>query len=78
MLNKLAAEGKTIVMATHDLNAAACNCHCVCCLNHEMVAMGAPAETLSKENLHATYGGELLILGEGEFQPGIEVREHHG
>lgn len=78
LLHGLAAEGRTIVMATHDLNSAACNCHCVCCLNHEMVAMGTPEETLNKENLHATYGGELLILGEGEFTPAIEVHEHHG
>jgi manganese/zinc/iron transport system ATP- binding protein len=78
LLHDLAANGRTIVMATHDLSSAACNCHCVCCLNHEMVAMGPPAETLSKDNLHATYGGQLLILGEGEFEPAIEVHEHHG
>lgn len=78
LLHDLAAEGRTVVMATHDLSSAACNCHCVCCLNHEMVAMGPPAETLSKDNLHATYGGQLLILGEGEFEPALEVHEHHG
>ena len=78
LLHDLAAEGRTVVMATHDLSSAACNCHCVCCLNHEMVAMGPPAETLSKDNLHATYGSQLLILGEGEFEPAIEVHEHHG
>jgi manganese/zinc/iron transport system ATP- binding protein len=78
LLHDLAAEGRTVVMATHDLSSAACNCHCVCCLNHEMVAMGPPAETLSRDNLHATYGSQLLILGEGEFEPAIEVHEHHG
>ncbi|HET9199493.1 MAG TPA: metal ABC transporter ATP-binding protein [Dehalococcoidia bacterium] len=78
LLHDLAAAGRTVVMATHDLSSAACNCHCVCCLNHEMVAMGPPAETLSKDNLHATYGGQLLILGEGEFEPALEVHEHHG
>jgi manganese/zinc/iron transport system ATP- binding protein len=78
LLHDLAAAGRTVVMATHDLSAAACNCHCVCCLNHEMVAMGPPAETLSKDNLHATYGAQLLILGEGEFEPALEVHEHHG
>jgi manganese/zinc/iron transport system ATP- binding protein len=78
LLHELASQGRTVVMATHDLNAAACNCHCVCCLNHELVAMGEPGETLSKENLHATYGGELLILGEGEFEPSLELHEHHG
>lgn len=78
LMHELAAAGRTIVMATHDLTAAACNCHCVCCLNHEMVAMGAPAETLSPENLHATNGGQLLILGEGAFEPALEVHQHHG
>jgi manganese/zinc/iron transport system ATP- binding protein len=78
LLHDLAASGRTIVMATHDLSSAACNCHCVCCLNHEMVAMGPPEETLSRDNLHATYGGQLLILGEGEFEPALEVHEHHG
>jgi anchored repeat-type ABC transporter ATP-binding subunit len=78
LLHELARSGCTVVMATHDLNSAACNCHCVCCLNHELVAMGAPHETLSRENLNATYGGELLILGEGEFEPSLELHEHHG
>ena len=35
------------------------------CLNRRQVAFGAPADTLSRTVLEATYGEEIVVLDEG-------------
>jgi ABC-type Mn2+/Zn2+ transport system ATPase subunit len=58
---ELRAEGRTLLVATHDV-AQARAWPRVLCLNHGQVAFGAPAETLTTDVLRRTYGDELVIL----------------
>jgi ABC-type Mn2+/Zn2+ transport system ATPase subunit len=58
------AAGRTIVVATHDLDEAARADHVVL-LNGEVIAAGAPAAVLTPENLRIAYGGRVLELGDG-------------
>ena len=56
-LSAIAATGRTVIVALHDLSLAARFCHNVV-LVHEgrAFASGAPAEVLSKKHLAAVYG----------------------
>lgn len=70
VLQELAAHGKTIVYATHDLYQAFKSSDRVILLNHSIVADGAPGEVATEENLRATFGGrssifDLIDLGHG-------------
>jgi len=58
--------GKIVLLATHDLASASCSCDCLCCLNGRMVSFGPLQETYTAENLAATYGGPVIMLGSGE------------
>ena len=54
-----AAAGRSVVVATHDLEDAAASDHVVL-LAGRVVAAGPPAEALARANLHAAYIGRLL------------------
>jgi ABC-type Mn2+/Zn2+ transport system ATPase subunit len=74
------AGGQTIVMATHDLNQAACICDNLCVLNQDLVAYGPVGVTLTDEVLRAAYGGHIHFVqapaGEGHAQV-LEDIHHH-
>jgi len=73
----LAVKGRALVVATHDLEQAR-TFDRVLCLNRRQVAFGPPAETLTREVLEQTYGGELVALpGEGPVAVGILPPHHH-
>src|SRR5262249_8215667 len=56
-LAALAAKGRTIVVAVHDLSLAARFCHSIAIVHEvRMLAAGAPAEVLTREHLAAAYG----------------------
>lgn len=55
-------EGKTIVMATHDLNLAACICDTLCIINQRLVAYGPVSETFKPEVLREAYGAHLHFV----------------
>ncbi len=57
--------GKIVLLATHDLASASCSCDCLCCLNGRLVSFGPLQETYTAENLAATYGGPVIMLGHG-------------
>jgi len=63
LLRDLAAEGRGIVAATHDLEQARAWDR-VLCLNRRMVAFGKPADVLSPEVLAETYGAEIVVIGD--------------
>ncbi|CAB4906561.1 unannotated protein [freshwater metagenome] len=74
LIAELAREGRTLLIATHDVAQARAWDH-VLCLNGRQVAYGPPAQTLTPETLAGTYGGELLRVGQdGEL---AVVAEHH-
>jgi len=65
-------EGKTIVLATHDLGSALQACDCLCCINRVLVAHGPCPETLSLEVIEQTYGSQARLphLTEGALRAG--------
>jgi ABC-type Mn2+/Zn2+ transport system ATPase subunit len=71
----LRAEGRTLLVATHDVELARA-WDLVLCLNRRQVAFGAPAEILTPEVLQATYGAELVILAGGRRAVAVEHHEH--
>lgn len=67
LIGALAAEGRALVVATHDLEQAR-RADRVLCLNHAQVAFGPPEEVLDLPVLEATYGATIVRL------PGSESR----
>lgn len=67
LLMRFHREGKTIVMATHDLNQAAAMCDSICVVNQTLVAYGPVHEVLTEGVLREAYGVHL------HFAP-----DHHG
>jgi ABC-type Mn2+/Zn2+ transport system ATPase subunit len=63
LLQELAAEGRGVVAATHDLEQARAWDR-VLCLNRRMVAFGEPAGVLSAEVLAETYGADIVLIGD--------------
>ena len=77
LLDELRAEGSTIVLTTHDLESAAEQCDRLAFVNQRLIAFGPPAQTFTPPILHATFGGELLILQAGDHSH-VHGGGHHG
>jgi ABC-type Mn2+/Zn2+ transport system ATPase subunit len=75
LIAELAAEGRGIVIATHDL-AQARRWDEVLCLNKRQVAFGNPEAILDREVLEATYGGAIVEIP-GSDHVGILPAHHH-
>ncbi len=72
ILDELRAEGRGLLVSTHDIDHAR-RWDRVLCLNGTQVAFGPPAEALTAQALHATYGEEIVVLGEET----VAVHSHH-
>jgi ABC-type Mn2+/Zn2+ transport system ATPase subunit len=72
---ELRAEGRVLLVATHDVEQAR-RWDRVICLNGREIAFGAPAETLTTDVLRRTYGDELVILPGGEQAIAVEHHAH--
>src|SRR5262249_17965503 len=59
LLARLAAEGRGILIATHDVDQARA-WELVLCLNTRQVAFGEPAATLTRDVIEATYGASIV------------------
>lgn len=70
LLKRLRDEGKLIIMATHDLNAAAQECDVCCCINHQLIAAGPPRQVFKPDILAQTYGGKILTVNFGDNNSG--------
>ncbi len=64
LLERLAGEGRAVMVATHDLPQARA-WDSVLCLNRVQIAWGEPAKVLTTDVLQATYGGDLVQLPDG-------------
>jgi zinc/manganese transport system ATP-binding protein/zinc transport system ATP-binding protein len=62
LLAGLNRQGITVLMTTHDLNAAAAHVPWVICLNRHVVAQGTPEDVFSEEILNQTYRGDMLVI----------------
>ena len=77
ILDELAREGRSILVATHDLSCVATSCDDACLLNRTVIAFGSPADVLSEELLSRTFRRHLLAVGPGQT-PRIVQDEHLG
>ena len=62
LLAELNADGMTIVLTTHDLNAVAAHLPWLVCLNGHVVAEGPPARVLTGDVLRRTYNADMTVL----------------
>lgn len=68
------AEGRTVMVATHDLEAAARDYDLVVALNRTLVAAGPAAEVCTEDILRRTFSGHVAVLAEGEI---VDTDHHH-
>ncbi|MCO1338114.1 ABC transporter [Kocuria polaris] len=57
LLTSLTAEGRTILMSTHDLAGVPTFCTQAVLLHHSVLASGTPADVLTDANLAQAFGG---------------------
>ena len=76
VFEELRGEGRALLVATHDARQARA-WQRVLCLNHGQIAFGAPAEVLTTDVLQATYGDELVVLGDGSDRGGRRAPRQH-
>jgi manganese/iron transport system ATP-binding protein len=76
LLRGFHAEGKTIVMATHDLTQAAAMCDNLCVLNQRLIAYGSVEAVLTEDVLREAYGVHLHFRP-GEAAPGHLIGDVH-
>jgi ABC-type Mn2+/Zn2+ transport system ATPase subunit len=62
LLAELNDEGVTILMTTHDLNAAAAHLPWIICLNRSLIAQGTPDQVFTPDVLNATYHGDMVVV----------------
>ena len=64
VLQKMRAEGKTVIVVHHDLQTARKYFDWVLMLNLSLITIGKMETNFTAENLHKTYGGKLTLLSE--------------
>lgn len=62
LLMDINADGVTVLMTSHELNAVAAHLPWVVCLNRHVIAQGTPDEVFTSEVLSRAYGTELLVV----------------
>jgi ABC-type Mn2+/Zn2+ transport system ATPase subunit len=76
LLEDLRNLGKTVVVATHDLNCVVERFDQVLCLNRRVIAYGPPREVFREDTLDRTYGNHLMIVQVGDRR--VVVADEHG
>jgi len=76
LLGQLRAEGRGLVVATHDLEQAR-RWDAVLCLNRRQIAFGPPGDVLDLPVLEATYGGAIVELPDGSGRAVLPAHHHH-
>jgi ABC-type Mn2+/Zn2+ transport system ATPase subunit len=66
-------QGRTVIVATHDLESAARDYDLVVCLNRRLVAFGPPAVACNEQTLAETFSGHVVRVGELL----VDVDHHH-
>ena len=61
-VDELRAEGKTVILSTHDLSCVSEWCGQAACLNRTLIAYGPPDEILDEKALSETFGSHLLLV----------------
>lgn len=73
LLQRWRDEGRTVMVATHDLEAAARDHDLVLCLNQRMIAFGRPEQVCVEPVLAETFSGRVVRVGDLV----IDVAHHH-
>lgn len=77
LMGDLAAEGRSMMIATHDVEQARA-WDIVLCLNGRQIAFGEPAKTLTRPVLEATYGAQVVVVpDENSEQISAILPPHH-
>ena len=76
LMRELRDAGRTVIYATHDLETAADMSDLLGFVNGRIVAFGPPSETFTPPTLHATFGGELMIVDAGDHAH-VHAGGHH-
>ncbi|HLI29054.1 MAG TPA: ABC transporter ATP-binding protein [Chloroflexota bacterium] len=66
LLAELQAQGTTIVLSTHELNAVATHLPYLVCLNRTVIAHGPPSVVFRDEVLSRLYNAPLRVVREGD------------
>ena len=79
LIDELAAEGRAILISTHDVDQTR-RWDRVLCLNGHQVAYGPPDATLTRDVLQGTYGHQLITvhLEDGTELAVMPADHHHG
>ena len=72
ILDGLTQEGRSVLVATHDLSCVATSCDEAVCLNRRIHGFGPPAEVLTEDVLTRTYRRHLLAVA---HEPAVLVAE---
>ena len=75
ILDDLRAEGRILLIATHDVDQAR-RWDRVLCLRGEQIAYGPPADTLTNAVLETTYGAEIVLLDCGHRAVAVQHHSH--
>jgi iron complex transport system ATP-binding protein len=63
LLQELAAAGKTVITALHDLTLAGQFCDSVALMGGgRVLASGAPEEVVTAENIKQVYGADTIVI----------------
>jgi len=73
LIDRWRGEGRTVMVATHDLQSAARDYDLVLCLNRRLIAFGEPAVACTEPVLSETFAGQIVRLGEMV----VDVAHHH-
>jgi len=64
IMDHLREQNVTVLVSTHDLNLAVNHFDKLALLNKQLVAYGAPHQTITSQTLAAAYGGQAVWRGE--------------
>jgi len=62
LLAELNRRGMSILITTHDLNAAAAHLPWVICINRRIIAEGPPEKVFTEDVLNETYRGDMMVI----------------
>ncbi|MEE8337537.1 MAG: metal ABC transporter ATP-binding protein [Dehalococcoidia bacterium] len=79
LLDELAKEGRSILLATHDLSCVANSCDEASCLNRRLIASGPPAQVLTESVLSETFQHHLVsVVPDANGVRGVQGERPHG
>ncbi len=65
ILDQLVHEGRSVLVATHDLSCVANSCDEAVCINKRVIASGPPSQVLTEDVLTQTFQRHLLSIADG-------------